>query len=222
MNTQAYVISCPHCGTLKMVVCPTNDWIDTDYILWSDGYLESKQWKGPAYTQKCNSCGKFFTLPARYKYEIKEVSCEDTGFLDYRTLKSAIIQLAGDEMAEARARLEAWWAYNILSRSGIDVPREETEFNHQNMQWLLRHHSEHTTRFSHLVFELNRLLGNKSQCEKMVEDLTFEQYLANRQARMREKGIHSNLDEKCLREMYDSEIEELKSAISKPLIPYKK
>ena len=56
----------------------------------------------------------------------------------------------------------------------------------------------------------------------MVEDLTFEQYLANRQARMQEKGIHSNLDEKCLREMYDSEIEELKSAISKPLIPYKK
>lgn len=222
MQTQAYVISCPHCGTLKMVVCPTNDWIDADYILWSDGYLESKQWKGPAYTQKCNSCGRFFTLPARYKYEIKEVSCEDTGILDYRTLKSAIIQLAGDEIAEARARLEAWWAYNILLRSVIDVPREETEFNKQNMQWLLRHHTQHAIRFSNLVFELNRLLGNKSQCEKMVEDLTFEQYLANRQARMQERGMHSNLDEKCLREMYDSEIDELKSAISKPLIPYKK
>lgn len=222
MNTQAYVITCPHCGTLKMVVCPTNDWIDTDYILWSDGYLESKQWKGPAYTQKCNSCGKFFTLPARYKYEIKEVSCEDTSVLDYQTLKSAIIQLAGDEIAEARARLEAWWAYNILSRSGIDVPREETEFNKQNMQWLLRYHTQHATRFSHLVFELNRLLGNKSQCKKMLTNLTFEQYQNNRQYRIKERVRDSILDEKCLKEMYNREIDELKSALSKPLIPYKK
>lgn len=222
MNTRNYVISCPHCGTLKMVVCPTNDWIETDYILWSDGYLESKQWKGPAYTQKCNSCGKFFTLPARYKYEIKEVSCEDTGFLDYRTLKSAIIQLSGDEIAEARARLEAWWAFNVMSRESDNIPAEEIEFNHFNMLWLLEYHIEHSTRFSHLVFELNRLLGNKSECERMINELTFEKYVSQRQERFSEKGCTSNLSEDSLKELYESVVTDLTTSLSKPLVPYKK
>ena len=222
MNTQSYVISCPHCGTLKMVVCPTNSWLDTDYIMWSDGYLESEQWKGPAYTQQCPSCGKFFTLPPRYACEIKNKPCDDSGSLSYQKLKRAIDELAGDEIPEARARLEAWWAFNVKSRESDNIAAEEIEFNHSNMLWLLEYHTEHSTRFSHLVFELNRLLGNKSECERMINDLTYEKYVSQRKERFLEKGCITNLSTENLHGLYESVISELKGALTKPLIPYKK
>lgn len=222
METRSYVISCPHCGILKMVVCPTNSWLDTDHILWSDGYLESEQWKGPAYTQQCLSCGKFFTLPPRYICEIKNKRCDDSGLLSYQKLKRAIIDLADDEIPEARARLEAWWAFNVMSRESDNIPAEEIEFNHFNMLWLLEYHTEHSTRFSHLVFELNRLLGNKSECERMINELTFEKYVSQRQERFSEKGCTSNLSEDSLKELYESVVADLTTSLSKPLVPYKK
>lgn len=222
MNTQNHVISCPHCGTLKMVVSPTTSWWDTDYVLWSDGYLESKQWQGPAYTQQCPACKKFYTLPNKFQCEIKNVERDKDGMLSYQQLKTAIVELSGDEIPEARARLEAWWAYNIWYREAKDIPLEEHEYNRQNMQRLLDYHSEHSSGFTHLVFELNRLLGNKNVCEQMIEALTYEQYLSQRQSRLERQGRQSYLDEECLRSMYDMLMEELKSALSKPLEPYRK
>lgn len=222
MNTQSHVISCPHCGTLKMVACPTSSWLDTDHVLWSDGYLECDQWQGPAYTQQCPSCGKFYTLPPRYSCEIKNCQCEDSGLLSYQKLKRAINELAGDEISEARARLEAWWAFNVMNRKSENIPTEEIDFNHSNMLWLLEYHTEHSTRFSHLVFELNRLLGNKSECERMIKDLTFEKYVYQRQQRFSEKSCISNLNEDNLKGLYERIITDLTSSLLRPLVPYKK
>ena len=102
------------------------------------------------------------------------------------------------------------------------IPEEEQSFNRSNMEWLAAFYTARVTRFSHLLFELNRLLGNRDVCQMMIDTLTFEEYLKQREAKNKEKGIESRLDEEMVREMYDSLIAELKYAMEQPLITFVK
>ena len=133
------------------------------------------------------------------------------------SLKKAIEELSGDERAEEWARLEAWWAYNSMYANSDFIPEEEKAYNRTNMQWLVDYYTKNTQRFSHLLFELNRLLGNLDVCRKMIDALTYEEYVRQREEKNKERGFVSQLDEKYVRERYDSLIKELKFAMEQPL-----
>lgn len=220
MDTNTFIVKCPHCKATKKIGFSVNTASLGNYEFWSDSRIEGGGWIEPAYTQQCPVCGKFYTLPPRNTLKTKKEECKETGFLSYPLLKSAVREFAGDEIPEARARLEAWWAFNSLYNEPSDAPIEEQEYNRANMQWLIDYHTPRATRFSHLLFELNRLMGNKEVCEQMIEDLTFEEYVRQRNERHKERGFISKLDDQWVRDMYDSEIKELKFAMEQPLKTY--
>ena len=134
-----YLLRCPHCGAVKKVAFSTTPWSPSVVDFWSDGRTESDKWCEPAYTQQCQQCGHFFTLPPGNTLQIENTPCDAIGMLPYQTLKQAVAELAGEEIPEARARLEAWWAYNALYKETKedDIPLEEKDFNRANMEWLL-------------------------------------------------------------------------------------
>ena len=125
--TSTYLVACPHCVTAKRVAFSTIPWSKTESIMWSDGRIESTEWCEPARTQQCPSCKHFFALPPKQSLKVEDVPCEDSGSLPYQTLKQAIAELSGDDVAESNARLEAWWAYNELYQdvTDDDIPVEE-------------------------------------------------------------------------------------------------
>lgn len=220
MKTKTFLAPCPNCGTIKRVTFSINNWTKTDYTFWSDSRIDSNDWREHAYTHVCRTCGKFFVLPPLGTMQVDDTPDTPTELLPFPMLKAAVAELAGDESAEPRARLEAFWAYNALYTDSNDIPDPEQAFHQANMTWLRDFHAPRATRFSHLVFELNRLLGNKEDCEKMIEVLTYEEYVKQREARFKEKGIESILEDKYVREMYDSLIEELRFALTRPPRPY--
>lgn len=223
MERKTYIVECPHCGANKKVAFFPTPWYRTDdYSFWSDSRIESDKWCEPAYTQQCPTCGKFFTLPPKGTLQQQDQPCDDTGLLPYQTLKIAIEELTGDEHGEPLARLEAWWAFNTLYDDATIAPEKEQAYNRANMEWLAAYYTSRVNRFSHLLFELNRLLGNNDVCQKMIDTLTYEEYLRQREEKNKEKGIVSKLDDQTVREMYDSLIKELKSAMDQPLKIYKK
>ena len=190
--------------------------------MWSDGHIESTEWCEPALTQQCPSCKHFFALPPKHSLKVEDVPCEDTGSLPYQTLKQAITELAGDDVAESNARLEAWWAYNKLYQDVLDddIPVEEKDFNYSNMQWLLSFYSKKPLSPYSLVFELHRLSGNIDENKKLLDEMTYERFVEWRAERNQKKGIDSSLDEQQLKRMYSKFIEEKKDALSMPLRPY--
>lgn len=221
-NTSTYIVICPHCGALKRIAFGKIPLSKADSTLWSDGRIESSEWCEPAWTQQCPSCKHFFTLPPKQSLIVEDVPCEDTGSLPYQTLKHAIIELSGDDIAESNARLEAWWAYNELYQDIVDdnIPAEEKDFNRSNMQWLLGYYSNKTLSPYSLVFELHRLLGNIEVYKKLLGEMTYERFVEWRAERKQKKGIKSSLDEQQLRRMYSKFVEEKKNALSMSLKPY--
>lgn len=137
-------------------------------------------------------------------------------------MKIAIEELSGDEHAEEWARLEAWWSFNSKYQHTNNIPADELAFQKSNMQWLVDFYNTRTTRFSHLLFELNRLLGKRDVCQRMIDALTYEEYARQREAKNKEKGIVSTLDEKLVHELYDMLINELTFALKQPLKTYLK
>ena len=221
-NTSTFPVRCPHCGITKRIAFSTVPWSKSESIMWSDGRIESTEWCEPARTQQCPACKHFFALPPKHSLIIENVPCEDTCSLPYQTLKQAITELAGDDVAESNARLEAWWAYNKLYQDVLDddIPVEEKNFNRSNMQWLLGYYSNKTLSPYSLVFELHRLLGNIDEYKKLLNEMTYERFIEWRTERNQKKGIESSLDEQQLRRMYSKLIEEKKDALDKLLKPY--
>lgn len=220
MESNTFVLKCPHCGTKKEVGFSTDTWTNVEYNFWSDSRIESSRWYDPAYTQQCPACGKFYTLPRRDTLKVKEKECFETGFLPLQTLKQAIVELAGNEIAEPRARLEAWWAFNVLYKDTDDIPADELAYNKANMQWLVDFHTPRVTRFSYLIFELNRLLGNKDVCQQMIDNLTYDEFVRQRKLYCKENKIKFYDDEMILKHRYQTEMEELRFAMMQPLRPY--
>lgn len=222
METRSLIVPCPYCGVEKRIAYAINNWTKSEYTFWSDSRIESDEWCEPAHTQQCPSCKKFFTLPPTTELRKEDSPCDDTGLLPYQTLKIAIEKMSGHIHAEEWARLEAWWAFNSKYQDIDDIPWEEQVCQRANMQWLADYYSNRNSRFSYLLFELNRLLGNKKECKKMIANLTFEEYLKEREEKNRERGFISTIDEKFARTMYKSKIDDLKFALSQPLRIYRK
>ena len=221
-NSSIYLLTCPHCGALKGIAFSTIPWSKTESIMWSDGRIESSEWCEPARTQQCPSCKHFFALPPKHSLKVEDLPCEDTGFLPYQTLKQAITELAGDDIAESNARLEAWWAFNKLYQDVLDddIPVEEKDFNRSNMQWLLGHYSKKTLSPYSLVFELHRLLGNIDEYKKLLGEMTYKRFVEWRTKKNQERGIESSLNETQFKRMYAKLIKDKESALNKPLKPY--
>lgn len=221
-TSSTYLVTCPHCGALKRVAFSTIPWSKAEAVMWSDGRIESTEWCEPAWTQQCPSCKHFFALPPKHSLKVENVPCKDTGFLPYQTLKQAITELAGDDIAESNARLEAWWAFNKLYQNVVDddIPVEEKEFNRSNMQCLLSYYSKKPIAPYSLVFELHRLLGNIDEYKKLLSDMTYERFVDWRTKRNQERRIESSMDEQQLKRLYSKFIEDKKNALDKPLKPY--
>ena len=190
--------------------------------MWSDGRIESTEWRKPAWTQQCPSCKHFFALPPKQSLKIEDVPCEDTGSLSYQMLKQAITELAGNDTAESNARLEAWWAFNKLYQDVVDddIPVEEKDFNRSNMQCLLSYYSKKPIAPYSLVFELHRLLGNIDEYKKLLSEMTYKRFVEWRTERNQKKGIECSLDEQQLKRLYSKFIEDKKNALDKLLKPY--
>lgn len=177
METKTYILKCPHCGTEKKVTFSAHLFPNVEYTYWSDGRVECEGWLETIRTHQCPSCGKFYAFsPATMLHEAND-PCNDNGQLSYDTLKQAITELSGNEYAESWARIEAWRAYNALYQHVTDIPAEEQAFNRANMQWLVDIFTPRSPWFSFLVFELNRLLGNRTVCEQMIESFTYANFI---------------------------------------------
>lgn len=221
-NTSTYLVVCPHCGEVKRVAFSTIRWNEVAYILWSDGRIESEEWCEPAYIQQCPVCKHFFPLPPRNFLPVEKAPCDDTGFLPYQTLKQAVEELAGNEITEANARLEAWWAYNKHYRD-VDkenIPIEERNYNRLNMQWLLDYYSKEAPSPYSFIFELHRQLGNLNEYRRLLDELTFESYLEWRKERDKKHGRDLQLEEDTIKSLYSRMIKEKKDALEKPLKSY--
>lgn len=220
METNTFIVKCPHCGTEKKVTFSAHLLPDTKYAYWSDGRVESDGWIETIRTQQCPSCGKFYTFSPATNLRKDSDPCDDNGQLSYETLKQAIVELSGDDYAESWARLEAWRAYNAAYKDIDDIPADEQTFNRDNMLWLRDYFSTNAPWFSLLVFELNRLLGNKEICMQMLEAFTFEAFIAKTEARDLEKGIRRTYDIETMRARYDSQIKALRYALVQPDRPF--
>ena len=219
METKTYILKCPHCGTEKKVTFSAHLLPDSDYTYWSDGRVECDGWKDTIRTHQCPSCRKFYAFSSATNLREDNEPCDDNGQLPYETLKLAIAELSGDDYAESWARLEAWRAYNTLYKD-TDAPADGQAFNRSNMVWLKDYFTASTPWFSLLVFELNRLLGNKETCRQMLEDFTFEAFMAKTEARDSEKGIRRTQDLETMRSRYAEQKADLEYALTLPLKPY--
>ena len=220
MKTKTYKLKCPHCGAEKEVSFSAHVTPDAEYTMWSDYRIECDGWLETIHTQKCPSCLKFYTLPRLSDLRTDGTTGNDNGQLSYETLKLAISELSGDEFAEPWARLEAWRAYNALYQNVDDIPENEQEFNRANMQWLVDFHTPRAKWFSLLIFELNRLLGNKKTCKQMLEAFTYDAFIKKAKNRDHEKGIQREYHGDIMRQRYAKQIGELTSALALPLKTY--
>lgn len=211
------LISCPLCGAKKRIAVSSAKWYELNYTFWSDSRIDCEGWYEPSFIQRCSKCGKYYALTSKKSLNIEDLPSDDTGVLSYFELKDAVRELSGDKVAEPLARLELWWAFNSMYFDPSKALIEEQDNNRLNILWLIDYYTPRTTRFSHLLFEMNRLLGNRDICEQMIESLTYEEYVRQRKERLKEKGVISSLDENIVHEMYEHEIGELKFALGQPL-----
>lgn len=216
MDTNTFIIKCPHCGAEKKVTFSVHLTPDTKYTMWSDYRIDCEGWLETIHTQRCPSCMKFYILPRLSELRKVDSPNNDNGQLSYETLKLAIAELTGDEFAEPWARLEAWRAYNALYQDVEEVPIEDQEFYRANMQWLVDFHTPRVKWFSLLIFELNRLLGNKEVCKQMLDDFTFDAYVEKVKMRDQEKGIQREYDELTLMSRYNDQVDVLSYMLNQP------
>ena len=220
MGTKTYILKCPHCGAEKKITFSAHLLPNSEYTYWSDGRVESEGWLETIRTHQCPSCGKFYVFSqASILHEVNDPG-DDNGQLSYNTLKQAIIELSGDEYAESWARLEAWRAYNALYQYVTEIPAEEQVFNRANMKWLLEFFTARSTWFSFLVFELNRMLGNRTVCEQMIEAFTYASFIGKTKARDQEKGIQREYNNDLMKSRYANQLADLKYALTQPLKTY--
>lgn len=129
--------------------------------------------------------------------------------------------MAGDPYSEQWARAEFWIAFNVLYQNTDEIPEEEQEFNRNNMQWLLDfYQSSSPLRLTTIEFELNRLLGNRDACERMLET-TYEEYVQQQKEFRILRGRPWDDDKERWTRRYNKLIAELKSSLDLPLKPYK-
>lgn len=226
MNTKSIKLTCPHCGESYAVEVLNFKWHEADYKFWSTGCVEGEDWYVPSYVQCCPKCNHFFATPRVDGLKLSEMPWRKENKLSYTQLKRALKELADGGEQEANVRLAIFWAYyehdwhqnNPTGRLSIsDIASHKT-----NMVWLICHYSDQTTSFSHLIFELNRLLGNEEECEKMIKELTYDEYVAQMEIRDKKRGFKTHLSERTVRSMYEQLIEELKYALTQPALPYVK
>lgn len=213
-NTATYLITCPHCGTVKRVAFSKKHWNETDAVLWSDGRIESSEWCAPMWTQQCPACKHFFIFSPLTPREVEDTLCEDTGELPYQTLKQAIVWLYGDYTKVAIARLDTWQAYNKLYAEVPDdeIPEEEKSFNRSNMQWLVEYLLKKTPWSYTFIFELLRQLGRKEEYLRLLDQLTYDEYVKRNELLNDYLGKNIIEDDE---EMYCGFIEEKKEALKK-------
>lgn len=142
----------------------------------------------------------------------------DTGKLPLSILKQAVVELSGDEAAEMRARLDAWWAYNELynDMSDGDIPAEEKEYNRANMQQLLNYYLKQEPSPYTLIFELMRLLGQIEEYQELLDSITYEVFAAWRHERHQENLVNTIDVELVERQLYRRFVEEKRRAIERP------
>ncbi|MCQ2342460.1 MAG: phage terminase large subunit family protein [Paludibacteraceae bacterium] len=222
MTTQTYIVPCPHCGHKRQVSFHKGFWTETDHVFWSDGRIESDDWFEPTHTQQCPKCGKFFTRDPQGRLTMVDKPCTDKAILSYPQLRAAIKEVAGNPYSEEWARIEAWEAFNAFYQDADEIPKEEQEFNRSNMQRLLDfYHSLSPWRFTDTEFELNRLLGNRDACERMLE-ITCEEYIRQKKDFRIRRGLPWDDDKERWTRRYNNLMAELKAALDLPLKPYKK
>ena len=226
MNTKVYTLTCPHCGESYPVEVFDFKWHEADYKFWSTGWVEGDEWYAPSYVQCCPKCNHFYATPRVDGIKLSEMPWRKENKLSYTQLKRAHRELADGDEQEANVRLEMFWAYyehDWFQDYPTGKPSISDIASHKaNMVWLICHYSDQTTSFSHLIFELNRLLGNKDECEKMIKDLTYDKYVVQIETRDKERGLKTHLSERTVRSMYEQLIEELKYALTQPALPYVK
>lgn len=205
-NISTYIVTCPHCGAFKRIAFSTIPLSKTETIMWSDGRIEWSDRCEPARAQQCPSCKHFFVLPPKHSLKVEDVPCEDTGSLSYQTLKQAITELSGDDVAESNARLEVWCAFNKLYQDVVDddIPVEKRDLNRSNMQWLLEYYSKRPLSPYSLVFELHRLLGNIDEYKRLLGEMAYERFVEWRTERNKKKGFESSMDEHQLKDCIQS------------------
>lgn len=218
-----HILTCPHCGATKLIAYSKTSWTIDNSVFWSDGRIESEEWCEPSRTQRCPACKKYFTLSQAERQDSLD-PCEDTGKLSYSELKQAIVELHGDDKVEEAPRLEAWWAYNRMYKDvdEVDIPTEERDFNHSNMQWLLDYYNRTEPGFQYLTFELLRLLGYEKEYRQKLADMTYEKFAEWYCERFKKRGIDYASNVELLNRRYASRVEELTEALKKPLKPYGK
>lgn len=222
MDTKTYIMPCPHCGYERRVIFCKDLWSETPFTFWSDGRIESDDWFEPTFTQQCPKCGKFFTREPQGTLTIVDEPCTDRAILSYQQLKTAINELTDDLRSEEWARSEAWEAFNAYYRDVEDIPEDEQEFNRNNMQWLLDFYkSLSPRRFTETEFELNRLLGNRDACERMLKT-TCEEYIQQQKEFRKLRGRPWYDDKEMWTRRYNKIMEELKDSLDLPLKPYKR
>lgn len=222
MDTKTYIIPCPHCGYERRVSFCQNLWTKTNYVFWSDGRIDSDDWYEPMRTQQCPKCGKFFTRDPQGRLTMVDEPCTDRAILSYPQLRVAIKELAGNPYSEEWARSEAWEAFNAFYQNVDNIPKEEQEFNRNNMQWLLGFYKSLSPwRFTDTEFELNRLLGHRDACERMLE-ITCEEYIQQKKEFRIRRGLPWYDDKEMWTRRYNNLMEELKASLDLPLKPYKR
>lgn len=186
--------------------------------MWSDGRLDSPGWCEPAWTQQCPSCEHFFILPPKSTLLVDNTPCDDIGELPFSTLKQAVAELSGDEPAEMRARLDAWWAYNKLYKdvADEDIPVEDKKYNRANMEQLLNYCLKQKPHPYTLIFELMRLLGQIDEYKRLLDSINFEVFVAWRQSRHQKDAVITASHEEIERRLYLRFVEEKRRAIERP------
>ena len=216
------LVTCPHCQKNWQAEVYNFRWHEVNHRFWSDGFVEGEEWFLPSYSKRCPHCHHYFQTPKIDGSTLSEKPWPKSERLSFQEMKQAVIELADGEETEFKTRLEAWYVYNDYFRqdSELEIPAEDCEFNQTNMQWLLDYCSKKTPSPYSNIFELHRLLGHVEVYKELIYNLTYDRYIEWRNARNKEKGITSSLDEKQLRRLYNRFIEEKLNALDNPMKPY--
>lgn len=221
-GTETRIIKCPHCGHKRRVLFFKDFWSKEGLTFWSDDHMEANDWFEPTFTQQCPKCGKFFTRKPQGRLTIVNKPCAEKAILSYPQLKAAVKELRGVPYSEQWASSEFWNAFNAFYKDTDEIPEEEQEFNRSNMQWLLDfYQSCSPLRLSSTEFELNRLLGNRDACERILE-ITLEEYIQQQKEFRKLRGRPWYDDKEMWTRRYNKLMDELKASLDLPLRPYKR
>lgn len=231
MDAKIFTLTCPHCGKSHPIEVFDFYWYDSEYQFYSDTFIigekDGVEWCTPRYTMLCPECGHYFATPIINGVHIAQYAWPRKNKLSFMQLKEALKEFKGSGVQEINCRLELWWAFYNLNWTGYSgysggrvPPTIEAEFHHANMLWLLKRFSRKKSVFSTLVFELNRQLGRIDVCKRMIEDFTFERFVAQKKAKWKKIGFQHHYSEDDFRFSYDLRIKELEYALEQNPLPY--